>query len=204
MLRPHTEHGWELVVDPAGVHTYRAARGQPLVYQGRGARSTQRWERFPVLGVSWDDVQSYLEWLRATGRLPGARLCTPREWERAARGADERIFPHGNRMQPDDGNFDLTYGQVPHAFGPDEVGAHPRSVSPFGLHDMAGNAWELVDATVLGSDASGDAGARRVQTRGGSYFHQAEVNTVVNEWPIISNQKLATVGFRLCADAPRM
>jgi eukaryotic-like serine/threonine-protein kinase len=209
-LRPHAEQGWELVMRPTGGHTYRAARGQPLVYQGRRARHTQRWERFPVLGVSWDDVQMYLTWLRVTGRLRGARLCTPEEWERAARGADERIFPHGNRLMPDDANFDLTYGQVAHAFGPDEVGAHPRSVSPFGVHDMAGNAWELVDAISMSSDAGddagagGDAGARLVQTRGGSFFQQAEVNAVVNEWAIMSNQKVSTVGFRLCADAPQM
>jgi formylglycine-generating enzyme required for sulfatase activity/tetratricopeptide (TPR) repeat protein len=207
LLRAHPEHGWELVMRATSSLVHSAVRGQPLVYAGRAARDRQRWERFPVSGVSWENVQVYLQWLRVTGQLPGARLCTAEEWERAARGADARLFPHGNLLQPDDANFDLTYGQLGHNFGPDEVGAHPRSASPFGLHDMAGNVWEFVDDPAARQDAgaagqSSDTGPATVQVRGGSYFHQAEVNTVMNEWPIMSDQKLSTVGFRICADAP--
>jgi eukaryotic-like serine/threonine-protein kinase len=210
MLQPHPERGWEIVFQPTKEFTYRAVRGEPLIYQGRQRRQSQRWERFPVSGVSWIDMAPYLKWLRATGRVPGARPCMAREWERAARGADARMFPHGNRLDPDDANFDLTYGQVPHAFGPDEVGAHPRSASPFGIHDMAGNVWELVDATTAQDTNARDAGhvesdsVRLVQVRGGSYFHQADVNNVVNEWVLMSEQKASTVGFRVCADAPQM
>ena len=210
MLQPHAEHGWELVIRPTKSHAYRAVRGEPLVYQGRHTRHAQSWERFPVSGVSRGDVQQYLRWLRTTGRVPAARLCTAKEWERAARGADARIFPHGNRLQPDDANFDLTYGQVPHAFGPDKVGEHPRSASPFGLHDMAGNVWELVDAATEQVAAAGGArhdggdGGWLIYVRGGAYFHQAEVNTLVNHSAFMSEQKASTVGFRVCADAPRM
>jgi formylglycine-generating enzyme required for sulfatase activity len=209
-LQPHREHGWEIVISPTKGSTYRAVRGELLVYQGRQKRRAQRWERFPVGGVSRVDVDHYLRWLRATGRVPGARLCTAKEWERAARGADSRMFPHGNRLQPDDANFDLTYDQAPHAFGPDEVGAHPLSASPFGLHDMIGNVWELVAITIEPVDAAGGAGrdhgggARLVHVRGGSFFQAADVNNVVNEWVFMSEQKGSTVGFRVCADAPRM
>ena len=210
MLRPHPTHRWEIVLHPTKGYTYRAGRGQPLIYQGRQSGQSQRWERFPVSGVSWADVDPYLKWLRATGRVPGARACMAKEWERAARGADARMFPHGNRLEPDDANFDLTYGQVQHAFGPDEVGMHPDSVSPFGLHDMTGNVWELVDAPVAQDARAGDAGdgegdgARRVHVRGGSFFLQADVTNVVNVWAFLSEQTSWTVGFRVCADAPRM
>ena len=77
--------------------------------------------------------------------MPGARLCTELEWERAARGADDRLFPHGDELDADDANFDVTYGRVDSAYGPDVVGSHPASRSPFGVDDLAGNVFELVD-----------------------------------------------------------
>ena len=52
-----------------------------------------------------------MKWLDRTGRVPGARVCEEREWERAARGADDRMYPHGDNLEPDDANFDETYGK---------------------------------------------------------------------------------------------
>src|SRR5262249_42840695 len=111
----------------------------PLTYLGRRKRSVEDWLRLPVSGVSCRDAEDYVRWLARTDRVPGARLCTELEWERAARGADGRVYPHGDGPAPDDANFDKTY---PGASGPDEVGSHPVSRSPFGLDDMAGNVWE--------------------------------------------------------------
>jgi formylglycine-generating enzyme required for sulfatase activity len=197
----HTESGWLLEIRPdpkvEGM-VHRAGQSQKLIYPARQQpHHEQRWERMPVTGVSWDDIELYLRWLHTSGRVPGARLCREDEWERAARGADGRLYPHGNTLQPGDANHDRTYDRKPMAYGLDEVGAHPASDSPFGLHDMAGNAWEMV-APLRDDDRS--AGYRVL--RGGSYYHSALDAVAANRWMIERSDSDSRVGFRICAPPP--
>lgn len=124
-LRQLAGGAWELHVTPAGV-PYAARAGAPIVYRERASRARQDWLRLPVSGIAPKDAQAYAAWLDRTGRVPRARLCTEREWERASRGADGRPYPHGERLAPDDANFDATYGRRDAAFGPDAVGRTPR------------------------------------------------------------------------------
>jgi formylglycine-generating enzyme required for sulfatase activity len=123
--------------------------------------------------------------------VPRARLCTDREWERAARGADGRAFPHGDTLGPDDANIDVTYGQRDGGFGPDVVGAHPASTSPFGLVDTAGNVWEILRA-----EPGGD-----FTMRGGAFYNGAMAAHLANRQPITSTFRHLHVGLRICADA---
>lgn len=111
--------------------------------EATGARPPKGWSRktfpkgkgrYPVTGVTWDDAVAFAKWR-------GMRLPTEEEWEYAARGSDGRKFPWGDEWV--DGNANtLSAGLV-------EVGKFPGR-SPFGLFDMAGNAWEWT---------SSDAGA---------------------------------------------
>lgn len=164
--------------------------GEPFAYAGRSRRASQDWRRFPMSGVSLEDIQGYLDWLDHSGRLPGARLCNEDEWERAARGADDRRYPHGDRLLPDEANIDETYGWK--AFGPDVVGAHPASVSPFGLWDMSGNAIELTHS--IPSEPG------RLMMRGGAWYYDAGVGALIfNRTPIEPKVHDVRVGFRICA-----
>src|SRR5262249_6159819 len=112
-----TGNGWKLAFQPETT-MYTALEGESVQYVGRQVRSRQDWLRFPVAGISPLDADLYVKWLRETGRVPGARLCTEVEWERAARGADDRLFPKGDVLLPADANFNATYGRVDSAFGP--------------------------------------------------------------------------------------
>ena len=183
---------WELLIEH-GKYVYRAKEGEPLRYPERDQRAAQDWLTFPVSGVSWEGSLEYLAWLESSGQLRGARMCNEVEWERAARGADGRDYPNGNRLDPDDANFDATYGRKAGAFGPDGVGLHPVSDSPFGVTDMAGNVWEW-----MGTDTR----PQHVAYGGGSFYEDMLAQRGLNHGDADEAMRSPLVGLRVCATVP--
>jgi formylglycine-generating enzyme required for sulfatase activity len=184
--------GWTFSFYRSRDEVSTARVGKDFVYAGRTRRNTADWRRFPLSGVSERDLEGYFYWLHQTKRLPGARLCSQHEWEYAARGADGRSYPHGGEhLQPDDANIDETYDRLPTAFGPDMVGSHPASVSPFGLHDMAGNAYELTRS------ATPEFGS--VVLRGGAWYYDSFGADSSGLSPGDPTARDARIGVRVCA-----
>ena len=94
-------------------------------------------EEHPVVNISLDDILAFCEWVtQVSGEA--VRLPSEAEWEKAARGIDERKYPWGNE-QPDVDlcNFNNNIEDT------SLVGFYsPAGNSPFGCVDMAGNVWE--------------------------------------------------------------
>ncbi len=183
---------WKFTFRP-GEETYTALSTEKLLYKNRKQRGSVNWLQMPIGGIDRSDAEAYAAWLGQTGRVPGARLCTEQEWERAARGADSRDFPHGNSMEPGDANLDVTYGRDPGSVGPDEVGSFPASVSPFGIFDMAGNVFEWVQSP---------SGSSEAVTRGGGYFYGSVVALSTNRSTVAPNIRDTGCGVRICSSAP--
>jgi formylglycine-generating enzyme required for sulfatase activity len=186
-----------------GERHYSAGWGESIVYAGRTYHETQDWRQFPVVGVTAHAALAYAAWLDRTGRLPGARLCSEVEWERAARGADGRPYPGDHKLTANDANIDVAH---PRLMGPDEVGAHPTSRSPFGLDDTIGNAfeWTRSEPILASEPASGDAHNPDdgYILRGGSYQHDRKTAHLTNRAPMPGSLTDPSVGVRLCATPP--
>jgi hypothetical protein len=108
---------------------------------------------------------------------------------RTCAGGD-RLYPHGDEIAPDDANYDGSYGHVDSAFGPDEVGSHESSRSPFGVDDMAGNAFEFTTSSERRNDLA---------LRSGAYPFKSATSRSTNREAVPATFRDVTTGIRVCA-----
>ncbi len=163
---------------------------------GRGTR--------PVINVSWDEAKAFCDWLsQKTGK--NIHLPTEAQWERAARGTDQRKYPWGNSTpfcsQCNFYGYDCYFGKsMP-------VGSYP-SAGVNGLYDMAGNVDELCSdwysnsyysSSTYSNPQGPSSGSQRV-TRGGNWWDdEFDINSY-QRGSCYPDSKSYRKGFRIAMD----
>ncbi|MBH0198700.1 MAG: SUMF1/EgtB/PvdO family nonheme iron enzyme [Nitrospira sp.] len=187
-----TNHQYQQFV----VATGHRKPGLPSRYAKSGAKV--RGVNQPIVYVSWDDAEEYCRW-------KGKRLPTEAEWEKAMRGTDGRLWPWGNKEQPDGANW----ARVKDGYEVSaRVGTFQIDKSPYGVMDGAGNVMEWVadwyDETYYKSSPdrnppSPEYGTYRV-LRGGSYTTTGADVRITSRSKMMPDFRDETIGFR-CANS---
>ena len=164
-------------------------------------------QEMPVTYVDWASTCAYARWRSERTGQPW-RLPTELEWEKAARGADRRIYPWGDYGDP-------TWCQCRDS-GPgrqiaSSVESFPLDVSPYGVRGLAGNVidWCLDPWLPDGPTIVNDRGVLPPQSddirhmmRGGYWYRDISHARICTRTSMVSTGRDGGRGFRLARPWP--
>jgi eukaryotic-like serine/threonine-protein kinase len=157
----------------------------------------------PMVNVTIVDAQEFAKWA-------GKRLPNRTEWVLAAQGKDGRAYPWGNQRDPSLANVSDNTTLSTRALMP--VESFESGASPFGMLQMAGNAWEFVDQLITPSDGALKAFGKIMSppptadepwyTIHGGAFDVPLIENAASEWSAVPARfRAPDIGFR-CAKTP--
>ncbi len=159
-------------------------------------------EDFPVFGICREAAMAYCQWLAETTgrpfRLPGSA-----EWEKAARGADGRLFPWGDRPMRGYANTLFPGKTLPTAEKPllARVGSYPLDVSPYGAFDMAGGLTEVTRSLLCVPVMKNQEKA--FANKGGAWYYIYHLARLASRFRIYPGNKHHWCGFRVLCELPK-
>ncbi|HEV8193579.1 MAG TPA: SUMF1/EgtB/PvdO family nonheme iron enzyme [Ktedonobacterales bacterium] len=128
------------------IATYPITVAEYACFVRAGQKEPYSWRRqlrrldHPVVYISWRTATAYANWLTERTGQPW-RVPSEAEWEKAARGADGRMYPWGDQFDASRAN---TSEGKPKGTTP--VGSYLSGASPYGALDMVGNCWEWTNS----------------------------------------------------------
>jgi serine/threonine-protein kinase len=152
----------------------------------------------PAFCITIDDAKAYCQWRSRKEGRP-YRLPTEMEWEKAARGADGRSYPWGNRF---DGALCNLLDSRKDRPGPVAVEDFPHDVSVFGVRGMAGNVRDFT-----GTDwnmGSGETVRPATVLRGGSWYSERDYARCASRDGLDVNVMFGNIGFRIAHSPPAL
>jgi formylglycine-generating enzyme required for sulfatase activity len=163
-----------------------------------GFRYEEELANHPVVGISRVDALAYCEWL---SREVGMKYRLPNEveWERAARGDDDRIYPWGNTFDPWRCNTSESGRRATV-----EVGSFsPGGDSPWGVNDLIGNIWEWTSTILRAYPYDPNDGRESLSStdvcviRGGSWFYSRKLARCSAREGVVPTYVSPSLGIRL-------